>query len=293
MTTLSLNPPSAPFSVVSALDARVASEYQDREPDGKWHPSALFGCLRQAIYASRGTEVTNHRDDRSKRVLRVGHHLHEYIQGAVNSDPRVLAAFDEVKIADDIGIRGEVGSLDHVVVIWTGTDDTRPIIRDPSQLWVFVAAGLARVEVVEYKTINSMAFKYKDLPKADHVGQLSTYLYVLKRKGGIAGDGTAIPPIAARGRIAYVSKDDLLVDEYTVLLTPGKERTIEQRIAYLDSYADHGTALPPRLPDEEKKGKTRRAFLCNYCPYAQRCWEVDDAGTNLAGTDLREERAQS
>jgi hypothetical protein len=281
MTVLSLQPTTAPgpFSIVSALDARVAAEYQDREPDGYWHPSALFGCLRQAIYASRGTEVTDVRDDRSKRVLRVGHHLHEYIQKAVNDDPRVEAAFDEVKVT---GL-GMTGSLDHVVVIWTGPEPRWGKGGDP---WMDVAAGLARVEICEYKTINSKAFKYKDLPKADHVGQLSTYLLLLKQFGGIAGDGTVIPPTEARGRIAYVSKDDLLVDEYTVLLTPSKERTILSRIDYLNRYAADDAALPPRLPDEEKKGKTQRAFLCNYCPYRQKCWDTDGPGVNLIEGDL-------
>ena len=251
-----------PFSIASALDRRVASEFEERGPDGYWHPSALFGCLRQAIYASRGTEITDPRDDRSKRILRVGHQFHEYVQGAVNADPRIARAYEEVKILDDeLRIKG---SLDHIVV-YRAND---------------------RLEVEEYKTINSNAFKYRDLPKPDHVGQLATYLFVLGRTGGLASDGTIIPPTDARGRIAYVSKDDLLVEEFTVLLTPGKERDIRRRIAYLDSYAAHGTALPPRLPDEEKKGKEKgfkRAFLCNYCPYQRRCWEEDGPGVDLAG----------
>lgn len=268
-----------PFSVLSALNARVAAEFEEREPDGYWHPSSLFGCLRQAIYASRGTEITNPRDDRSRRVLRVGHQLHEFIQVAVNADPRVLAAFDEVTIVDDE--RKLKGSVDHVVVLWTGPLEDKPEGLPRDWVWRYIQAGLARVEVEEYKTINSNAFKYKDLPKADHVGQVGVYLSVLRVRGGTAGDGTVIPPIDARARIAYVSKDDLLVEEFTVLLTPGKERTIAQRVAYLDSYAADGTALPPRLPDEVKKGKTARAFLCAYCPYQQQCWEVDGPGVDL------------
>lgn len=289
MTEVSLIPASqpAPFSVTSALDARVRAEFEEREPDGYWHPSSLFGCLRQAIYASRGAEVTDERDVRSKRILRVGHQFHEYIQGAVNADPRVLAAFDEVKIVDEG--RKIKGSLDHFVVMWTGSLEEMPrvepgyFVRYPEPLWEWVRQGLARVEILEYKTISDYAFKYKDLPKADHVGQLSVYLSVLGVMGGVAGDGTVIPPMEARGRIAYVSKNDLLIEEYTVLLTQGKERQILERVAYLDSYAADGTALPPRLPDEVKKGKTTRAFLCGYCPYQQRCWEVDGPGVDLTG----------
>jgi hypothetical protein len=249
------------FSVLNALNRHVEREYEEREPDGFWHPSSLFGCLRQAIYSSRGTEITNQRDDRSRRVLRVGHILHDFVQAAVEAHPGIARAYSEAKIQDDeLKIRG---SLDQVLVFDDG-----------------------RVEVAEYKTINSQAFKYRDLPKPDHVGQLSVYLMVLKNQGAIAGDGTVIPPSVARGRIAYVSKDDLLIDEYTVLLSEGKERAILRRVGYLDLYAADGEALPPRLPDEIKKGERKRAYLCNYCPYAQRCWETDGPGVNLLGEEI-------
>ena len=65
------------FSVVDALDRYVASLEETREPDGTWHPSAIFGCGRQAMYAQLSTPESNPRSARSSRTLRVGHLFHE------------------------------------------------------------------------------------------------------------------------------------------------------------------------------------------------------------------------
>lgn len=283
--------PASAFSVQAALDARVQAEFSERDPDGYWHPSSLFGCLRQAIYASRGTAITDPRDDRSRRILRVGHVFHDYVQGAIEQYPSIVGAFREIKFLDEE--HRLKGSGDQLVFLWVGPADAAPSLGSVpfAQLLEYVAAGLVRAELQEYKTINSRAFHYKDLPKVDHVGQTRTYLHILRHVGATTEDGSVIPPLDARGRITYLSKDDLLVEEHTVLLTPGSEREIVSRAVYLDLYDADGVALPPRLPDEVKKGVAQRAYLCNYCPFRTRCWEGDGPGVDLTGGTFSAARA--
>lgn len=250
------------FSIVSALDDHVRRVEVPREPDGKWHPSSLYGCPRKAVYEVRATQPTNERDDRSRRILQVGQVLHDFVQGAVEAHVDIEEAYAEVKI--EIPELNIVGSADQ-------------LIRFPGGVW----------ELEEYKTINSMAFRYKDLPKADHVGQVTPYLKALREHGGTTADGLIIPPLGddlSRARISYVSKDDLLIEEAMVFFTPAKDRDLLERVAYLDRYRHDGQALPPRLPDEPVKnspGKTKRAYLCNYCPFATRCWDQDGEGGEL------------
>lgn len=243
------------ISVVEAVDRYVASLHEDREPDGYWHPSSISGCLRQALYERHGTAVTDPRDDRSKRILRVGHIMHEFVQAALLADPEVVAFYSEVELrSDSLGVTGHCDGL--------------LLLSDGS--W----------EVLELKTINSMAFRYKDLPKAPHIVQVTSYLKVLRDEGGKAldaeGNAVIIPPLGdrlSRARIAYVSKDDLLVSEHTVLWTPDKEADLLGRLDTLNQHLAAGT-LPERLPDEQdkKSGKPKRAYLCNYCPFSTHCW---------------------
>ena len=235
------------FSVTSALDAFVEAQQSEREPDGLFHPSSLFGCARQAIYELRGTPKTNLRTARSRRILYIGSRLHELIQGAVTAQATVLESFAEVAISiPDLGI---VGSADQLILTTDG--------------W----------ELEEYKTINSRAFAFGDLPKKDHVGQACVYMMALRDYGGVAQDGTVIPPLGdqlPRVRLAYVSKDDLLIGEHFVEWTDEMAHEIEQKISYLRSFSP--PALPPRLPFS--KG-TKKDWRCGYCSFLDRCWDVD------------------
>lgn len=213
----------------------------------------------------RGTEQTNPPDDRAKRVFRVGHLLHEFIQTAITRDQEVVAFYAEVSIYDpDRRIKGHVDGL----------------VKLANGRWI----------VLEFKTINSNAFKYADLPKEDHKGQASVYLSVLRDYGGTAelADGTpiVIPPMGdelTRATFAYVSKDDLRIEEFTLLWSEGKAEVIDERLRVLEAHEKAGT-LPRRLPDQvktnKKTGKTTvsRHYLCGYCPFRDLCWDEDEEG---------------
>ena len=245
------------FTVAQALNEYIRATAKPRKPDGMWHPSGLYGCDRKTIYEVRGTAPTDDRDDRSYRILEVGQIMHDFIQGALkNSNTYVAQAWDEVKVsAPDIKL---VGSVDMLVQH-----------HDKSY------------EVLEFKTINSYAFKYKELPKEEHVGQVRAYLHALRYYGGIVNEGTpqehAIEPLGSdltTARIIYVSKDDMMMEEYPVEWTAEGDADLISRINRLESHQSAGT-LPERLKPEVKKGKLQRNWLCGYCQFQTKCWDED------------------
>lgn len=253
------------FSVTASLDRYVSALEEPREADGYWHPSSLFSCPRKAVYEFRGTEKSNPPDERARRVFRVGHILHEFVQTAISRDPDVVAFYAEVKILDEE--RRIKGSADGLIRYGNGT-------------W----------EVLEFKTINSNAFRYNDLPKEDHKGQGSVYIDLLRTYGGIAtlADGTEVelPPMGddlRRVRFVYISKDDLKIEEFTMLWTDGKAQVIDERLEILEVHEAAGTLprrLPPTVKTNKKTGKTTtsRNYLCGYCSFQDRCWNEDPEG---------------
>lgn len=254
------------FNVTAALDAHVARLSPPREPDGKWHPSGMFGCARKAIYELRGTEQSDPRSARSKRVLFVGSRWHEIVQAAVEQEGNVDEVHTEVPISvPELNIVGHADQL--------------------------VRRG-DRWEMEEYKTISSRAFGYlKGEPKPEHVEQAMTYLWALREYGATIPahlsivafvheiPAVTIPPLGDaldRIRFVYISKDDLRIEEFVVHWDPEFEQRIRDRVALLDSFRADPASLPPRLPLERGK----RNWLCrDYCEYRTRCWDIDGEGT--------------
>ena len=235
-----------PFSVTDSVDRYVADLEEERLPDGKWHPSSIASaCERQSIYTMRGTEKSNPISTRTKRVFRVGHLMHEFVQAAIESDEDVTSFWPEVSIESEaLNITGHADGL------------------------LMYADG--SFEVLEFKTIKSTAFRYGDLPKPDHIVQVSLYMKVLREHGAVLRDGSQTPPLGdrlKRGRIVYVSKDDLQISEHTILWTAAKDKDIMDRLARLNGHQADGT-LPDRLP---MKG-AKRHYLCGYCSYEVTCW---------------------
>lgn len=265
------------FTVTDAVNRYVESRQSVREPDGKFHPSALYGCLRQAVYQYRGTPETNPRDDRSKRTLWLGTQYHEWVQAAIAEHPEIVESYAEVHI--DVPELNIVGDADIVY-------------RTAEAGW----------ELGEVKSIGTFALKAagNDLPKPDHEGQALTYLYALRTHGSVAKqncekhpprhhtiglDGEigventcpVLPPFGdtlSRICFAYVAKDNLTPHEFFVKWTPKAERLIHQKIEDLSAYVNDGNSLPPRLPFGGKK-MDRKNLLCNYCPFSDRCWQDD------------------
>lgn len=239
--------------VETALDRYIESVSVDLPPDGKYHPSSMFGCARQVIYKLRATEATETMDVQALRRFYIGHRLHDAVQEALAVAPGIAAFYPEFE-ADypeyNIGGHG-----DGLILLDDGT-------------WI----------LLEIKSIRKSAFKFG--LKEDNVDQAKTYCWVVREFGAMArslvtGLMEPIPPLGDKLKyilIVYLEKEDLAVREYLIPWDQSMADDILARVEYLDRYRADPQSLPPRLP-LDKKGK--KNWRCGYCPMFRKCWNVD------------------
>lgn len=222
----------------------VLSRTEDREQDGRLHPSALYFCDRKLVYDLRLTprEPTSG----SKRPLLVGKVLHSELQSALEHavGKTIRTLYIEPLIdSKKLNVTGHADA----VVQWM--DDS----------W----------EVIEFKTANSRAFSLavkSGQAKADHINQALTYAYMVRTEGFFHGPDEsqfhpAIPEMG-RVRVVYLEKNKHPIFETTYPLTDDWEEQFLNHIAAVSSF--EGDDLPPRLDNG--------SWQCGYCPYAIRCW---------------------
>jgi hypothetical protein len=260
----------APISVAALVDEHVAALEEPREPDGKWHPSSYWGaCDRKIIYELRGVERSNPPGPRSKRIFRIGHLLHEFIQGALATAPEIAEFYPEFEITSKLE---ETGHGDALMVFDDGT-----------------------AAVLEIKSINSKGFFFlKDEPKPENAAQGQTYAVHARNDGVWVDDPAAeggkrfIPPLGDRVTgvlVVYFDKDTLHIREFWLPYDTAWEQKVEDRIAHLETYRADPESLPPRQ-------KTKSKFPCSWkdgqCDFFTRCWsDVDGPGSEPAGeTDV-------
>jgi hypothetical protein len=250
------------FSVEAALAAYIERHDEPRLPDGKWHPSAIWGCARKAVYEVRGTPPTNPRTPQNRRVLFIGSTLHVVLQAAISEDPLVEQYWSEVPIYDDgLNIIGKADGL--------------RLMKDGSY------------EMDELKTISQRGLEYArkkgDLPRQEHLGQAWDYADALVRFGSPAFGILPLQDKLTKIRFCYLSKEDADIEEIVYELDGTERGKIEERITYLNSFT--GNSLPPRMPMNGKK----KHWMCDWgkgkCPFYTRCYEVD-ADDELVDVEL-------
>ena len=252
------------FTVAAALDAYVERESPPREPDGLWHPSSISGCARRAIYEMRQVPQTDPQTPKQKRILFLGSRFHEVMQAAVKSAPGVVAVYTEVKVL--IPELNLTGAADQVVVLLVEHED-------------------GSVELQEFKTIKEWGFRKLTGPKDDHLEQCKSYVLALRDFGGVADDGTVLPPFGnrlSRIRFTYIEKQTLDTREFIVDWLPRWEADVRQTIADLEAYRADPESLPPRLPMNGSKRDYRCDWGWGKCQFLTQCWETDGAGTAVA-----------
>jgi len=118
-------------------------------------------------------------------------------------------------------------------------------------------------EVIDIKTVHSKAFWYSKRDgydvykeKFNNILQVCYYALRLGRKGA---------------RLAFISKDDFCIDEYTFVAEKWRE-SVESELNSLRVFwaSEHLPPAEPRL----YKGKE-----CQYCQWATKCKEVENGKT--------------
>ena len=241
------------FSVREAVDQYIDSITDEREPDGKLHPSSMFGCLRQVVYSQRGTPQSEELDAASKRRFYIGHRLHEVAQRAVESYGEVAEFYPEFMV--DVPEYQILGHGDILVKLKNGK-------------WI----------VVELKSIRKAAMKF-GMPKEHHVDQAIVYAWAAHDHGLKALDAMGvekeIPPLGddlIGVIIVYIEKEDLDIAEFPLVYKPAWKTRVIERWAAVKVYMDDPESLPSRLP-LLKSGK--KPWPCNYCAFTDKCWKED------------------
>jgi hypothetical protein len=249
------------FEKALAERLRWLEEHDEHENKGYWYPSQMFFCDRSAILQHAGTPEVP-KDDISLRRLWLGNKIHEAIQ--------------EVHPFQVIGHEVRVRDDEYKV---SGKMDTLSIIKS-KQAW-----NESILEVQEYKSINSRSFSYNDLPKEEHVLQVGVYLLFgsecpLADKNFLFGCTICMAPEGhvkmkpTQGRIIYISKDDLRIAEFIIVMTPEMEDKIRSKLRDLEAaYQKYllTKELPDKLPMVTKKlrGKEvqQKAWQTRYCGF--------------------------
>ena len=266
MTTLSVP------DLALMLDDYIESVTDERKPDGRYHPSSMFGCDRKTLYEVRGTPPDSFPDAKSKRRFYVGHRLHEVIQRTLEAHPDIEDFYPEFEVdVPAYNVRGHGDGL----------------VKYRGQWWL-----------LEVKSIKKAGVRM-GIPKPEHESQAITYWWAVKNHpykihaAGMAGmridddSMLTMPPMGGNLvgiLMLYVEKEDLNV--YQTVLIPDDdswEAMVEAKISDLDMWRTDSASLPPRLPRDKKTG--RKNWLCGYCPFATRCWDSDPAVVLPSGAE--------
>jgi hypothetical protein len=227
------------IDVEAALREHIAYLTDEREPDGLHHPSSTWSsCSRRAVYALRGTPVSNPHDSATQRLFWIGRTLHELAREALSTAPGVARYLAEVEIRGE----HEAGHAD-------------ALVQDEAGDWT----------LYEYKSTRETH------PKLDpqHEAQARHYAVRARLDGIWTETGERVEPLgdALRGiAIVYLGKVALEVTEYRLLYDPSWEARVTDRIADLDGYMTSGD-LPPKITDDHG----RRAPACFQCPWMTLC----------------------
>ena len=187
------------IDIEGMIDAYIHDTEEERLPDGKFHPSSLWMCDRQAVMQARGEVKTNPPDARTMRTFKIGHMFHAFIQEAIT---HTLKSRFEPEFDVDFGLV-------------TGHGDGISEEDGPEHV------------VWEFKSAKSLRRMEKEnAPQEHHVKQVATYAVGKKR------DGFNVREV----RIVYFEKNSMEVLEFVIPYRVEWESMVDNKVDALAPY---------------------------------------------------------
>lgn len=214
-----------PFTIQDLINNEVKPKETKTNGQTHWHPSALGSCLTGVYLGRKGEKPDKDFDDRTLRVFSVGKMFENWL----------------VDLVKKSGIKSET----QVRIDWPEYD-----VGGYADLVVSVDDSKI---VYEVKSKHSKAFWYmndkNEGANIQHKMQLWTYLKVLN-----------IP----EGRLIYLSKDDLAILEYIILLNDSYlEKKVTNELKILNQAWKEQLPPPVQFPVDDWRAK--------YCRYHSKC----------------------
>lgn len=243
---------SKDFSIQSLIVATLQKQrdVEPKPPSGYWRSSSLGSCLCGAFLARQGKPADEPFDDRTLRVFSVGKTMEQWVLETLRVESYkegiVLSTQDEMVSKD----KTLVGHLDVLLTLDSG-----------------------KKIIYEFKSCHSRKFWHmvnmKQGADLHHRMQLWSYLWM-------AG--------VDEGRIVYISKDDLAIQEYPIFLNDaGLQQLVIGELATLNGAWRTGVPPVPILDPKDWRFK--------YCRYHRQClaiaaehgWKFTPKADNTAG----------
>lgn len=232
--------------IQNLIDQAIALEDKDHIKSGKFSPSLFGRCYRLQYWNRKGEPQSNPPDQRTLRVFKAGKLFHDFVQNLLvdqMSATTLPCGVKEIKVESD-DVKGYAD-----------------LVRDN--------------EVVDVKSQHSKAFWYMSKFKGDDIKKekYPNWLQVMYYARELKKDF---------GRLVFISKDDLCVNEYIQPLDDYWLIEISNELATLRKYW-RNIHLPPALPRCYQK-KDGSFGECQYCGYLDKCKKLEaenESSTNV------------
>lgn len=183
-------------------------------------------CDRRAVLERAGVEGKP-LDDETLRKFWIGEVLHSAIQKVMSEDSEAGVLGHEVPVRDEeYRVSGRADTLSR-----TGEG----------------------VEVIEYKTIDSKAYRYGDLPYGSHIQQVAHYLTFPSEYG-----------LPVRARIAYIGKQDGRIEEFMVEADDDLRDAVRTNLVRLQDLLEKYRSAGEMPPPLEAPKTDYRIRFCDY-----------------------------
>jgi len=205
------------------IDEYIAEKKKQEERDySKFRVSDAGRCRLMRFLKRLGVSPTDLPDSRTLRIFEVGHTFHKWIQGILQEKNLLLSA--EHRLEDE----HRLGHIDAVIL-----SETQKLI------------------IYDFKTVHSKKFSYIQQADEHHAQQVLTYYLMLPDE--IRGEVEDV-------RVAYISKDDLRIEEFSVLSPELIAKTKEDWEILISAW-EKGKEPEPNP----------KIWECKFCPYKSMC----------------------